>query len=121
MLVEQFDQLGKIGQRPGQPVDLVDDDDVDLAGLDLGQQLLQGRAVERGAREGAIVIAAGDQPPALMGLALDIGLAGLPLGIERVELKIEIMLGRFAGVDRTAEQLLGLVYPRLSPEPRWDR
>ena len=31
-LVEQFDQLGKIGQRPGQPVDLVDDDDVDLAG-----------------------------------------------------------------------------------------
>jgi hypothetical protein len=34
-------------------------------------------------------------------LALDIGFAGLPLGIERVEFKVEIMLGRFAGVDRS--------------------
>src|ERR1700730_9064481 len=37
-----------------------------------------------------------------MRLALDIGLAGFPLGIERVEFEIEIMLGRFAGVDRAA-------------------
>jgi hypothetical protein len=37
-----------------------------------------------------------------MRLALDIGFAGLPLGIERVEFEIEIMLGRFAGVDRAA-------------------
>jgi len=34
-------------------------------------------------------------------LALDVGLAGLALGIERVEFEIEIMLGRFAGVDRS--------------------
>ncbi len=105
MLVEQLDQLGEVGQRPGQPVDLVDHDDVDLAGPDLGEQRLQGRAVERGAREGAIVIVVGDQPPALVRLALDIGLAGLPLGIERVELQVEVMVGRFAGVDRAAEQL----------------
>ena len=58
MLVEQLDQLGEIGQRPGQPVDLVDDDDVDLAGADLGQQLLQGRAVKGGAGKRAIIIAA---------------------------------------------------------------
>ena len=77
MLVEQLDQLGEIRQRPGQPVDLVDDDDVDLAGPDLGQQLLQGRAVERGPGKAAVVITVGDQPPALMGLTLDIGLAGL--------------------------------------------
>ena len=32
-----------------------------------------------------------------MRLALDIGLAGLALGIERVEFEIEIVLGRFAG------------------------
>jgi hypothetical protein len=38
-----------------------------------------------------------------MRLALDIGLAGLALGIERVEFEIEIVLGRFAGVDRAAE------------------
>lgn len=37
-----------------------------------------------------------------MRLALDVGLAGLPLGIERVEGEIEIMLGRFARVDRAA-------------------
>jgi len=37
-----------------------------------------------------------------MRLALDIGLAGLALGIERVEFEIEIVLGRFAGVDRAA-------------------
>jgi len=29
-------------------------------------------------------------------------LLGFPLGIERVEFEIEIMLGRFAGVDRAA-------------------
>jgi hypothetical protein len=39
-----------------------------------------------------------------MGLALDVGLASLALGIERVELEVEIMLGRLAGVDaRSAE------------------
>ena len=37
MGVEQLDQLGEVGQRPGQPVDLVDNDDVDLAGLDLSK------------------------------------------------------------------------------------
>ena len=43
--VEELDQLGKIGQRAGQPVDLVDHDHVDLAGLDVFEQMLQGRAV----------------------------------------------------------------------------
>ena len=32
MPVEQLDQFGEVHQRPGQPVDLVDDDDVDLLG-----------------------------------------------------------------------------------------
>jgi len=38
--IEQLDQFGKIGERPGQPIDLVDDDDVDLAGSDIVQQPL---------------------------------------------------------------------------------
>jgi hypothetical protein len=63
---------------------------------------LQGRAVEGGAGETAIVIMLRDEAPAFMRLALDIGFAGLPLGVERVEFKIEIMLGRFAGIDRAA-------------------
>ena len=38
MFVEEFDELGEIGERPCQPVDLVDDDDIDLAGSDLVQK-----------------------------------------------------------------------------------
>src|SRR3984893_16004182 len=40
-----------------------------------------------------------------MRLALDIGLAGFALGVEGVEGEIEIMLGRFARVDRAALRL----------------
>jgi hypothetical protein len=35
MTVEQFDQLGKVGQGAGQTIDLVDDNDIDLAGSDI--------------------------------------------------------------------------------------
>ncbi len=48
MLVEEFDELGEVGERPRQPVDLIDDDDVDLGGPDLIEQPLQGGALERG-------------------------------------------------------------------------
>ena len=123
MLVEQLDQLGEVRQRAGQAVDLVDHDDVDLAGLDLGEKLLQGRAVERGTGEGAIIIAAGNQAPALVRLTLYIRLAGLPLRVQGVEFEIEIMLGRFPGVDRAPEQLLGgLIHcsPHVgNPSSRW--
>src|SRR6202162_4080843 len=118
MLIEQLDQLGEVGKRAGEAVDLVDHHDGDLAGPDIGQELLQGSAVEGGTREPAIVVAIRNQAPALMRLALDIGLAGFPLGIERVEFEVEIMLGRFAGVDRAA---LGLGNDRVhglrSPSP----
>jgi hypothetical protein len=39
--VEEFDQPGKIGERAGQPVDLVDDYDVDPSGSDIAEQALQ--------------------------------------------------------------------------------
>jgi hypothetical protein len=103
MLVKQLHQLGEIGERAGQPVDLVDHDDVDLAATDMVQQLLEGWAVQGGAGQPAIIIPRPDQPPALVGLALDVGLAGLALGIQRVELEVEIMLGGFAGVDGAAK------------------
>ena len=41
--IKGLDQLGEIGQRAGEAVDLVDDDHVDLAGLDIGQQLSSGQ------------------------------------------------------------------------------
>ena len=73
-----------------------------------------------GPREGAVVVAVRDQPPALVGLALDIGLAGLALGIERVEFQVEVMLGRLAGVDRAALGFGEHSFPRArhSPSPR---
>ena len=36
--VKEFDQLGKIGKRPGETVDLIDDDDVDFVGADLDKK-----------------------------------------------------------------------------------
>ena len=44
MLVEELDQLGEVGERAGQPVDLVDDDDVDPSRANGVQQLLAERA-----------------------------------------------------------------------------
>ena len=62
--LEQLDQLGKIRQRAGQPVDLVNQHDVDLARANIGQQPLQGRPFQRGAGEPAVIIMVGDEPPA---------------------------------------------------------
>src|SRR3954470_6825941 len=33
------DDAGEVGQRSGEPIDLVDDHDVDCAGLDIGEEL----------------------------------------------------------------------------------
>ena len=105
VLVEQLDELGEVGQRAGQAVDLVDDDDVDLAGPHIVQQPLQGWPVGVAAREAAIVVFASQQRPAGMGLAADIGLRGIILGVERVEVLLEPLVGRDAGVDRATNRL----------------
>ena len=57
MLVEELDELGEVGERAGEAVDLVDHHHVDRAGRDIRQELLQGRAVHRPAREAAVVVA----------------------------------------------------------------
>ena len=44
--VKEFDEPGKIGERPRQPVDLVDNDDIDPAGPDIGEQVLQRRSLQ---------------------------------------------------------------------------
>jgi hypothetical protein len=88
LFVEELDELCEISQRTGQPVDLVDDDHIDLAGFDILEEPLQGRAVQGAAGEAAVVIRAAILSPALMCLALDVGAAGLPLRIERIEVLI---------------------------------
>src|ERR1051325_2675768 len=46
----------------------------------------------------------GYEPPAFMGLALDVGLASLALGVERVERLVEPFLGGLAGIDCAAQE-----------------
>ena len=60
---------------------------------------LQRRALHRAAGEAAVVVEVAHRDPALVLLAGDVGLAGLALGIERVELLLEPLLGGLAGVD----------------------
>ena len=50
----------KFGERLRQPVDLVDDEDVDPAGPDIGEQALQRRPLHIAAREPANGICAAD-------------------------------------------------------------
>jgi hypothetical protein len=105
MRVKEFDQLGEIGERSGQPVDLVDNDDFGLARPDVREKLLQGRAIKGGAGKRAIIIALVDRAPSFVRLAFDIGLASLALGVEGIELKVQVMFGGFSRVNRAAEKL----------------
>jgi hypothetical protein len=98
MGIERLDQLGEVGQ----PIDLIDDDDVDPSGLHIGQKLLQRWPLHRPAREAAVVIVIPNQSPALMRLALNVGLTRLPLGVEGVEILFEALICRDARIDRAA-------------------
>ena len=101
--VEHLDQLGKIHQRAAETIDLVDHHHVDALRLDVGQQALQRRTLQRCAGDPAVIVAVRHQQPALGLLARDIGLAGLALGVERVELLLQAFLAGLARVDRAAE------------------
>jgi hypothetical protein len=107
MRIEQFDQLGKVCQRAGQPVDLVNDDHVDLAGPYVTEKLLQRRPVGIAASESPVSVFASDQRPTGMRLAADIGLGGIVLGIERIEVLFEPLVVRHAGIDGAANAFWG--------------
>ncbi len=83
--VEDIDELGKIGERARQPVDLIDDDHIDLACLDVGNQPFQGWPLHRAAGKPAIIIERRQHRPAFALLRENEGGAGFPLGVERVE------------------------------------
>lgn len=105
--VEDFDDLGEVGQRAGEPVDLVDDDGADETGGDVGEQTLEGRSLQGAAGEAAVVVHHRRGDPALGSLAGDIGLAGLPLGVEGVEVLLQSLLRGLTGVDHATDRLLG--------------
>jgi hypothetical protein len=94
--------FAKSGQRSRQSIDLVDNDDVNPVISNRLKELLQRWAVHGGAGEAAIVESVSDERPALMRLASDIGLAGFPLSIQRIEVLFEPRIGRDSRVDRTA-------------------
>src|SRR5204863_5547238 len=74
---------------------------------DVCQEPLQGGSLGRATGIAAIVVTGADQGPAVMGLAADVGLRCLVLGVEGVELLVEPILGRDPGIDRTADPLGG--------------
>ena len=91
--VKDVDELGKIGERSGQPVDLVDDDHIDLACLDIGDQPFQGWPLHRAAGKPAIIIERRQHRPAFVLLRENEGGAGFALGVERVEGLLQPFLG----------------------------
>jgi hypothetical protein len=99
MGIERLDQFGEVGERAGQPIDLVDDDHVDPPRLHVDEQLLECGPIHRPAGEAAIVVPIPNQSPTLVRLALDVGLARLPLGVEGIEILLKSLLGRDARID----------------------
>src|SRR6202011_5347594 len=112
--IEDLDDLGEVGERTGQPVDLVADDDIDPPLLDVGQKLLKGRAVDCRARQPAIAVSLWEAGPALVPLTRDEGFTSLPLGMKRIEFLFEPLLGGFAGVDGTAPSMPAAAWIRLT-------
>ena len=79
MRVEHVDDLREVGERPCQPVDLVDDDDLDLAQALMSPKPLKCRSLHRAARKPSVVIQVWKRGPPGMLLAQDEGRTGLPL------------------------------------------
>jgi hypothetical protein len=107
VVIEQLDQLGEVRQRSRQAVDFVDNDDIDLPGPDIIQELLEVWPVGGPTGVPAIVIAGSDQGPSGMGLALDIARGGIVLRIQRVELLVKPMLSRNPRIDGAADRPYG--------------
>src|SRR5207237_1167864 len=100
--VQRVNDASEVSQASGQPVDLVNDDDVDLPASDIIQQLLQARASHVPARPATVVILFVDQLPAFVRLAEDVRSTRFSLGIKAVECLLEPFLCRLASVDGTA-------------------
>ena len=90
--VEVFEELGEAPDRASEPVDPVDEQQVEAPGPGLGQGTLEARALGRGPR--GLVAEAPDELP--LGLALHVRPDALGLGFQGVGLVV--LVGRDAGV-----------------------
>ena len=88
----------EVAQGSGEPVDLVDDDYVDLFVPYVLDHLLERGAVRVAAREPAVAVFL-LEAPAVGGLAFDVRECGVALCIERVVFLVEPLLGRLAHID----------------------
>lgn len=67
MCVEHIDDLRKVSERPSQPVDLIDNDDLNLGGLNVGQQPLKRRSLHGATRKPSVVVEIGKaRPPGVL-------------------------------------------------------
>jgi len=101
-LIEPVHQPSEIEEGPAQAVNFIYHDAIHSARIDILQQVLKSGPLQAAAGEPAIIVVMGEQPPAGMLLALDEGLRRLALRLERVEVLLETLLGRFASVHSTS-------------------
>src|SRR5690606_20263081 len=104
LLLEAREQLREVEERAAEAVDLVDDHDVDLARVDVGEQALERGALDVRAGEAAVVVALGQRLPALAPHRPDVELRGLALRVEGVEVGLEPLARRLAGVDGASDR-----------------
>src|SRR5262249_11310323 len=100
MAVEQLDELGKVGQRAGQAVDLVDDDDIDLASFHVGQEPLQGWTLGRAAGS-AVTPGAGPPTDSTAG---DDAIDPMLVDLLRAQIKAELLAHH--GSEESADRVL---------------
>ena len=98
--VEHFHHAREVGERAAEPVDLVDHHDVDAAGVDVGQQALERGPLHVATGEATVVVVIRHRNPALVRLALDEGVTGLLLRVDRVEGLVEAFIAGDPAVDR---------------------
>ena len=118
--IQNLNDLGEVGERARQAIDLVDDDHIDALCPDIVEQPNKTGPLHVAAGEPAVVTRR-QLSPAFVILARNVGRAGFPLRIERVEFLFEPVLAK-----AIAERLDGSPLPKLAiakptkPPLRWD-
>src|SRR5258708_32415976 len=81
--------------------------DVTSRGPAVTKQPLPPRPLGRAPGIPAVIVSRPDQGPSRMGLTADVGLGGIMLGVQRVEVLLKPMVRRHTGVDGASNRLGG--------------
>ena len=88
--IKNIDQLCEVHERTAQAINFIDHDNIDLTGLNVAINLCRAGRSKRSPGNPTVVIWIGDQHPAFLLLAGDIGFARLSLGMKAVEFQVEV-------------------------------